>query len=247
MTRLHQLLPLEKLTRENTDRALAEAKSGLGRADWFTGLRRTYQPLDDQGVQLPGESKIVQAKATDVLDLVAANVARLLDITATKEWANTGARADVKVRGRVLVADAPVGYLLFLEKQIAGWEALVKAVPTLDPATPWSRDETTAGLWKSDGVQTTRTQKVMTPVVMYEATDRHPAQVKEVTKDVVDGFWTTVTFSGALPADQVRGMLERLSELRAAVLHAREEANSVEVVDQHVGSAVIAFVFSGAV
>lgn len=39
--------------------------------------------------------------------------------------------------------------------------------------------------------------------VKAEATDKHPAQVEVYHEDVPVGYWTTVKFSGALPARRV--------------------------------------------
>jgi thioredoxin-like negative regulator of GroEL len=52
-----------------------------------------------------------------------------------------------------------------------------------------------------------------------------------------------VRFSGALPATEVRAMLERVTKLREAVKMAREAANGIETTDQHVGEAVLGYLF----
>lgn len=242
MPRLHQLLPVEKSVKDTTDKGLAEARAFFANPNALNGFTKTYAPKDEEGDKLPSEGKRVQHKASDVLALVGENLIRLFDITATKEWANTTARADVKVEGRTLVADAPVTYLLFLEKQIGAMKAVIDSLPTLDPAVEWTSDPNT-GQWKSAPVETVRTRKVTKPVVLYPATDKHPAQVKEASEDVLAGYWTTVQFSGAVPATQVRAMQDRLVQLREAVLHAREQANSVEAPEQNPGRAVVEFVF----
>lgn len=242
MPRLHQLLPVEKSVKETTDKALNEARFGLGNGNALNGFSKDYRPKDEGGDRLPSESKRVQYKAADILALVGENLIRLFDITATKEWANTAARADVKIGENVLVHDAPVTYLLFLEKQIGVMKSVIDSLPTLDPAVEWNLDSNT-GLQKSAPVEVVRNRKTTKPVVLYEATERHPAQVKEVSEDVLAGYWTTVQFSGALPATQVRAMQDRLVQLREAVLHAREQANSVEAPEQNPGRAVVGFVF----
>ena len=103
----------------------------------LAGISRTYQPKDEEGEQLPPESTRVQVQAEDVLRETAATLTRLFDVTATKDWANCTARADVKVDGRVLVADVPVSYLLFLEKQLTDLHTFVKKLPVLDAAESW--------------------------------------------------------------------------------------------------------------
>ena len=104
------------------------------RGTFFVRSVRTYQPKDEEGEQLPPESTPVQIKAEDVLRNTAATLTRLFDVTATKDWANCAARADVKVDGRVLVADVPVSYLLFLEKQLTDINTFVRKLPVLDAA-----------------------------------------------------------------------------------------------------------------
>ena len=46
--------------------------------------------------------------------------------------------------------------------------------------------------------------------MLAEATQQHPAQVQVYMEDVPEGDWTTVKFSGALPASRVRTLLERV-------------------------------------
>lgn len=244
MARLHQLLPVRRSIQETTAKALREAQQGLAHRDWLEGLSRTFQPRTEGDPARSPEVKIAQLNAADVLALVQENLVQLLDITATTELGNTTAKADVKIDGNVLIHQAPVGLLMFLEGRIAEWEKLVEGLPTLDPAMNWHRDETTAGMWKSDPQGQESTRKITKPVVMYPHSEHHPAQVKEVSEDVITGTWTTVKFSGALPADRVRAIQDRLVQLRQAVLHAREEANSVEAPQQHVGRAVMGFVFA---
>jgi len=243
MPRLHQILPVLKSAQDTTSRALDEARRGLANGNALSGFSKTYRPKDEEGDRLPSESKRVQYTAPEILTLVGASLARLFDIVAVKEFANTQAKADVVVNGTTLVHDAPVSYLLFLEKQVGEMLALVSTLPTLDPAMSWSRDETTAGQWKTEPVETVRTRKITDFVIAAPATDKHPAQVREVSRDDLAGYWELVNFSGALPASQVQAMQGRLYALREAVLHAREQANSVEAAPQDPGAAVMAFVF----
>ena len=79
--------------------------------------------------------------------------------------------------------------------------------------------------------------------VKAEATEKHPAQVEVYYEDVAVGYWTTVKFSGALPAQRVNELLERVEKLQHAVKFAREEANGTEVTDQRVGDAVFGYLF----
>jgi len=239
-TKLSQIIAIEKGVKSKSYADLTQAHHDVQKQPLLTGLTRTYQPKDEDGEQLPPESTRVQVKAEDVLRQIAANLTRLFDVTATKDWANCTARADVTVDGRTIIAEVPVSYLLFLEKQLTDLHTFVKKLPTLDAAESWSRDPST-DWWKTDPVRTIRTKKVPRNHVKAEATDKHPAQVEVYYEDVPVGYWTTVKFSGALPARRVNELLERVEKLQQAVKFAREEANGAEVTDQRVGDAVFGY------
>ena len=68
-------------------------------------------------------------------------------------------------------------------------------------------------------------------------------QVEVYYEDVAVGYWTTVKFSGALPAKRINEILDKVIALQTAVKFAREEANNTEVVDQKVGAAVFGYLF----
>ena len=184
----------------------------------------------------------VQVKTEDVLRKTATVLTRLFDVTATKDWANCAAKADVVVDGRTLVAGAPVSYLLFLEKQLTDLHTFVKKLPVLDAAESWVHD-VSIDAWKTEPVRTIKTKKIPRNHVKAEATEKHPAQVEVYYEDVPVGYWTTVKFSGALPAQRVNELLERVEKVQTAVKFAREEANATEVVDQTVGAAVFGYLF----
>lgn len=118
MTKLNQLIAVEKSVKSKSFQDLTEAHRAVQKATLLSGISRVYQPKDEEGEQLPPESTRVQVKAEEVLRDIAATLTRLFDVTATKDWANLHARADVTVDGRTLLRDVPVTYLLFVEKQL---------------------------------------------------------------------------------------------------------------------------------
>ncbi|POM22201.1 hypothetical protein BTM25_56130 [Actinomadura rubteroloni] len=239
MPKLNQIIAVEKGVRARAQRELAEAGQLVQKQPLLSGISRVYQPKDEDGDQFPPESTRVQVKGEDVLRTAAA-LTRLFDVTATKDHANCEARADVVVDGRALLRDVPVTYLLFLEKQLAEVRHLLERLPVLDTAENWSFDAA-GDAWKTDPVRTLKTKKVPFNHVKAEATDKHPAQVEVFYEDVAVGHWTTVKFSGALPARRVNELLERADALARAVKFAREEANAFEVTERSVGEAVFGY------
>jgi hypothetical protein len=137
----------------------------------------------------------------------------------------------------------PVTYLLFLEKQLVDLHTFVAKLPVLDPAQEWTHNPA-AGTFSAKPVETTRTKKVPRNHVKAEATEHHPAQVEVYYEDVIVGRWTKTEFSGALEADTVARMLERVEQLTRAVKEAREAANGLDVEEQKVGARVLDFVFA---
>jgi len=243
VTRLNQIIAVEKGVKSRSYADLTEAHHTLQKSALLAGIARTYQPRDDDGEQYPPESTRVQVRADDVLRGTAATLTRLFDITATKDWANCQAKADVVVDGQTVLTGVPATYLLFLEKQLTDLHTFIAKLPVLDAAETWARDEA-ADCWATEPVQTTRTRKIPRNHVKAEATDKHPAQVEVYYEDVVVGNWRTVKFSGAMPASRIKSLLERVDKLARAVKFAREEANSLEITDQHVGERVFGYLLA---
>ncbi|WP_310411746.1 hypothetical protein [Chamaesiphon sp. OTE_8_metabat_110] len=81
-------------------------------------------------------------------------------------------------------------------------------------------------------------------MVASEATEHHPAQIKEVSKDIVEGIWSLVEFSGALPQDRVNSLLRRVDKLQKATIQAREEANNHQAQSRQVATAIFGYLFA---
>lgn len=241
MTRLNQIVALEAPAKAEAARALETAKAKAKLDTQMAGISRTYTPRQEDGDMFPPESTRVQVSVADIIGDLRPQLARWLDLFATKEETNTQAAADVVVDGQVIAEAVPVPVLLAMERQLADLKALAQMLPVLDPAERWDPEE--PGIYRTRERQTAKTLKVPKAFVKYEATKEHPAQVEAYTEDVVIGDWAVVKFSGAMRARDKAALLERIRVLTAAVLSAREEANSIDVIDLKPGQAVMEFVF----
>lgn len=242
MPKLNQIIAIEKGIKSGSDRTVTKTQKSFARKELLQGIARTYQPRDDDGEVLPPESKLVQVRVSEGLKTVSDALTELFDITATKDWSNQEAKANVVVDGNVLVEGAPVSYLLFLEKQLGDLLATVRNLPTLDPGEKWDFDPN-SNAYTTEVVRTTRTKKVPRNHVKAEATEHHPAQVDVYYEDVVVGHWNTIKFSGAVPATRVQELVRRIEGVRRAVKFAREEANSASVENQKIGERLFAYLF----
>lgn len=242
MTKLNQILAIEAGAKRDAETATTWAHHNFAKPALLAGISRVYRPRDDEGDQLPPESTKVQLQAEQVIKTVGEKLARLFDVTAIKDYTNCTARASIVVDGETLIEDAPVSYLLFLEKQLVNLLTFITKLPFQDPAETWEQDPT-SGLWRTPEVVTVRSKKVPRNHVKAEATDRHPAQVEVWHEDIPVGYWHTVKFTGALPIKRIGELRERVTKLQAAVKMAREEANSVTVTDVRPGERIIDYLF----
>jgi hypothetical protein len=243
VTRLNQIVALEPTVKQNASREIAALLDAVVKEAPLSGLTRTYEPANEDGLRRPAESKQVQFTVNQILDGVATRLTRVMDLTLTKDEANTKARADVKVGDTVIASDVPVTNLLFLEKQLNLILAALRTITVLDPNYTWMLDPAT-NTWVTEPVATLSTDKVEVPLVLYEATKEHPAQVKTTVKDVPVGTWTQRKFSGAIQRARKDQLIERCNDLIAAVKSAREEANSITVVDRQVGAAIFEYLYA---
>jgi hypothetical protein len=242
-TKLHELIAVEKGVKARAYGALSEYHKLIQKGELFSGMSRVYQKRDEDGEDLPGESKRVQNTVREVLAAVKLSQTELYDLTAQKDIANCEAKAPVIVEGAEVLPELPVTTLLFLEKQLTDLRTFILALPVLDEAESWAFDAN-SGLYKTDPVQTHRTKKTQRPIVLYDATEKHPAQTQLITDDIVAGFWTMVKQSGALPKPEQKKLAARVEKLLDAVKTARERANSVPVEKKpEVGTRLFGYLF----
>lgn len=243
MTQLNQMLAVANGRKARTQAEITRIHHMVQKAELLQGISRTYTPKDDDGDRLPPESKMVQYTVNTAISEARAVLTELFDAVAAQDNTNCAARANIVIDGKMLVADVPVTHLLFLEKQLTDLRTFIDKLPTLDPAQKWSFDDSIAA-WRSETQATTKTKKVSKPIVLYEATKEHPAQVQLVHEDEVVGQWAKTDFSGAIQAVRKNVLLSRVRKLQEAVAFAREQANSVDVVDLKTGGPIFDYMFA---
>lgn len=243
--KLNQTLAIEKGKKSQLNNAITGAYHTLQKGGLLEGVARTYEPVEEGGFVHPSETKNVQVHADKVLADAFEAFADFVNLTATKDIANTHAVADIVVNDRVLATGVPVTHLLFLEKQLIDIRTVINHLPVLDIAQDWVFSPE-KGVYETPPVQTVKTKKVYRNHEKAPATDKHPAQVETYTEDIPEGRWTTVKFSGAVPATLVKELLERVEVLAEAVKVAREQANSIDVEQQTFGENLLGFVLNGA-
>ena len=240
--KLHEVVAIRKGVKSRTYGELTELFKKAQRDELYNGLSREFTALDDDGETFPPESKQVQLDAGDVLRKVRKLRTRFLDIEATQEFGNRQAQADLVVDGEVILEAVPATLLIFMEKELNDLHTFVDAMPVLDEAKTWHSDPN-ARLFRTDPTRTHKTKKVQRPIVLYDATEEHPAQTQLITEDVTVGHWETTYRSGALPVPRKEALLERIDTLRNAVKRARSRANDTEVSKKEIGERLFAWLY----
>ncbi len=233
MTKLHELLAAEKTVASAWNALQAETEKKLGNDHFFQGHTKSLKMIEDSSANeaieaAAADHKEVPTNVFDTLHYAFSIFANAENLQFQKNMTNTQALATVMYQGKPLFENLPVDQLLGLEARLAKIRAIMLAVPTLDAAKRWTRNGNSPS-WVSEPEHSTKTEKIMVPVVLAAATDKHPAQVKESTKDNVVGKFTQVRFSGAATAIQKAEAIKRVDELLVEVKQARMRANETVV------------------
>jgi hypothetical protein len=231
MTNLHTVVAAEKHVKSRAHSEISDLYKLVQKPALFSGQVRTYQRKDDEGEDFPQERQHIQMHLGSVIDALQSEYEKLINITAQKDVANQSAKASVVIDDAEVLPELPITTLLFLEKTLVDMRSLFENMPILDGTEEWTYD-LDSGVYKSGAARTHRTKKMQRPVVLYDATDKHPAQTLLITEDEVVGYWSTQKVSTAMPVTQKKKILEKIDLLLRGVKDARERANDTEVTEK---------------
>jgi predicted transcriptional regulator len=251
MTKLHELLAAEKTAINQRDLITKDTENKFAKGEqYFSGFTKRLKLIGDAPENEDIERAAAQEKALPTtvvatLDYFFKIWAKTEDLLFQKNLTNTRALASIEFRGATLAENVPVDELMGLESRLESLRKMLTQTPTLDASKEWEQDlqAAQAGTWKTvHDIVTTKTEKTMTPIVLYPATEKHPAQIEKMSTDKVIGTFTTQTISGAVTAIQKANALSVLDELLIEVKKARTRANSVDVVTAKIGDKIAALV-----
>jgi len=247
MGKLHELLAVEKTRIAAANKMLADTSHKFGKFDFFQGHTKTLKMIEDnpQNAAIEQSAYEVRQLPTTVyetLEYALKYWADAEDVIYQKSRSNQAASATINFRGTIVAEKVPVDELLGLETRLEALRRLMEAMPTLNAGVKWELDVQSGrkGSWIiADPEHTTKTEKVTTPVVLYEATDKHPAQVKEVSVDKTIGTFTLIKQCGAATSAQKAEVLSIIDDLISEVKQARMRANSIEASTETIGAKIV--------
>jgi len=243
---LHELLAVHSEVQKTSRAILAEAITTFTKKDeHFDSINKTYTPNDEDGDKLPEENKEMVTTVRDKLDYVVDTLVRELDISFQLGVANTQARADVYINGQVVAANVPSSVLLEFENKFKEIREMYRNLPTYDPGERWSFDSGRKNVYVAEPKRTVRTNKKVVPIVLYPATDKHPAQVQTTTEEKPAGIWTTIRRTGKISPREKADLLARIDSVYEALKTARMRANQAEHPTGGFAKKLFSFVHTG--
>jgi len=244
---LHELLAVEGDLDGAHKKILDETKvTFTKKQDHFMGQHRKLEMFAEDGVDYPEEYKALDTTVEQKLDYMKITEIRYFDATLQKEATNQVACADLIVDGVTIGTALPATFLLGMETRLKHLRSVYEAIPTLQPGVEWVKDASQGpGVYKTARPsEKLKTETVVEPVVMYEATKEHPAQVKEVSKVNTVGKYVLTAWSGMISPAEKSVLLEKIDKIIRAFKQARQRANTTEVVKRTIGKEIFDFIGS---
>lgn len=246
MSKLHEVLAVEPDLMAVYRDAIEEAKKTFKqKPNMFVGFNRQCQMFDPekQSEAPPDENQHMESSVSDKLGYVSDHISRYFNAVYQKEATNQVASSDLVVNGTVLASQVPATFLLGLETKLKKIEEMYKAIPTLPPGIEWNYDPT-LGAYKMENPEINmKTAKTFQHKVLYEATDKHPAQIEKWEETVNVGKYVRHVWSGMFSSADKAEVLQRIEDLIKAVKEARMRANNVDVIGHgNIGNALMDYI-----
>jgi hypothetical protein len=250
-TRLHQLLAVESSLSNQADKT---SKDLLGtfhsKRHLFEEKKTTFTPNTESAHAVVESQSDIQTTVLGELGWIGKILAKAMDASYMIHVGNSQAKADIVLEdGTILLREVPATALLELEKTLRGVQDLVSKIPTLDPAKGFRPDDSRGvGIYQAREVEKTRTKKTKRPITLYEATDKHPAQVQLIEEDIPVGTIRELEWSALMTPSDKADMLGRAEQLVRAVKAARSRANEQTVnTSNKIAADLLQYVFGSSV
>lgn len=232
--KLFELLVVEGQLKSQSKTLLNElATTFRSKRHLFEEKRVSFLSNDESAGSTPviEEQKDIQSTVNEELKWFTEQWTKALDVSYQVAEGNTKARGNVVLdNGQTLLSDVPATALLELEKRAAELQELLSSIPTLDPAKSFQPDEQKGnGYYKAREVRKTRTKKVQEGIVLYPATEEHPAQTQLISVDKPVGTIIEQEWSGMITPARKADLLAKVEEVRRALKAALHRANAVEM------------------
>jgi hypothetical protein len=241
MGKLHEILAVEGDLDGTFKKLQEETKKIFGKPNYFVGFHKQCKMFTEGDIAPPDEFQEITTTVQAKLDYLSIAGVKYFDAVFQKDVTNSIAKADIILPdGTTLLSDMPATFLLGLENKLRKLRDVYDALPTLQQGVKW---EEQAGLGKGvyqavNPDKKVKTAKQFKHQVLYEATDKHPAQIEKWEEQVPVGEYITTVVSGMITPARKAELLGRLDELIQATKKARQRANTATLETSKVGSVI---------
>lgn len=247
MTALHEILAVEKSLATTAQRLLNESAKTFKKHDLFRGVTRELKMFDPAQAHLESSDHMELTTTVDEnLDYLIKPLAAYWDTVLRKDITNQSANATLVMEdGTPLGEKLPATFLLGFEKKLRELREIYNTIPTLPPGKKWIPSPIDrAGVYIDDDTTVQfKSQKDPEFRVVAEATKEHPAQIKEVSRTVNVGKYSTTELSGMLTPLEKAERLTRIDELINATKRARMRANKEEIPERpNFGESILKYI-----
>lgn len=247
MGKLHEILAVEKAKVNAVNKLIQDTMAKFKKFDYFQGHIKQLKMIEDSSQnkaveEAAYEDRQLPTTVHETLEYMFKFWVEAEDITFQKNKTNQAANSELVFRGRLVAENVPVDQLMGLEVRLDTLRKAFDAMPTLPAGTKWEEDLQSgrSGAWTIPNPEvTTKTEKITIPVVLYEATDKHPAQVKESSVDKIVGSYQLTKRCGAATSKQKADCLAIIDELICEIKQARMRANSVEAYRGSIAQSIV--------
>lgn len=245
MSVLHELLAVEGDLERSHKSILDTTKSiFIKNTDLFFAQHRKLEMFVDDDITYPEEYKEMDCTVVEKLEEMENVEKQYYDVILQKECTNQLAVCDLIVDGVTIGTGLPATFLLGMESRLRQLREVYAKIPTLSPGIKWVEDPSQGeNIYITEKpAEKLKTETTLEPVVLYEATKEHPAQVKEVSKTNNVGKYISTTWSGMMSPAKKAIILNKIDRLIREVKKARQVANTTTVNERTIGQNIFDYI-----
>jgi len=222
MPKIHQLVAVLDGAKKQAHKSVSRIHHESQKTELFAGQAREYRVVDEAGEQLPPDSKKVQRTVREFVEDAKRAWTGWINDQVSLDMANTQAFCEV------FGVKVPAVTTIFIQRRLEDWRTMIEKLPTLPPEKNWSWSGD-RNCFVADEEKTRKTGKVPRAHVLYEATEKHPAQVEQYFEDITVGWWHVRYMSGCIPEEVKKEWLDNINSSIREVKQARGKANEADV------------------
>ena len=228
---LHEILAVEPDVKAQTNVVLAETQRVFKNAkDYLEGEVITVETLLDDEPEHEGSEKLMVTTVPERLEYTLSVIAKEAAVSAAKAATNAVATANVILPGGVTLSNVPAEVIMKFIDKLKQVRGVLNMQPTLDSRVKWALDDQKVDVYTAPTKSKIGARHVTEFQVVVPATDHHPADVRDVSKQIPARKTMTTKTSGAIPSVAKAKQMKVCDRCIEACKKALERANCTEIM-----------------